>query len=320
LVRVSRAISIITSGLILWSCGHSRALAGADGGSAQVRSDRAGKVFGDDERHLIDNTTAQPWSSIGMVVATFHDGPPEPFWSFGTGCLIGTRTVITSAHIIWDETYGWADTISFSPGKDGPDEPFGSVAVETAIPLPGYTGTNGDDHDIILLILDTPVGEQAGYLQVAMQPDWFFPNRQLNLAGYPGDLGLAGPLYHAVGLARDLDELVIRHTIDSAEGQSGAPVWYEDDSGSGYYLVGVHKGDREIYQNGTLVDEYNIAVHINESVYNWIRDQLSARDTVELPELSPAADPLAGLLCPAAAVALPMLLCLCVFGAHTRRR
>ena len=99
---------------------------------------------------------------------------------------------------------------------------------------------------------------------------------------------------------------------------SGGPVWYEE--GGQHYLVGIHTGNREVFEGGELVDAYNTAVHINEEIYNKLRDTMLANDTVVYPELGADVDSTVGTTtaCPAATVALVSLWSLMLVAARRR--
>jgi V8-like Glu-specific endopeptidase len=275
--------------------------------ATKLAADRAGKIFGTDDRELITETTAQPWATIGYVLAVFGDNTTpesEAFGQSGTGVLVGTRTVATAAHVVYNDEKGWPNAIYFIPGKNGDMEPFGRIRVVLVDALSGYVSEGNDDRDFALLVLEEDVGRRTGYMGVSVQPASFFVNRQLHHAGYAADIGSGGRLYHATGPSRDLDGLIIRHEIDAEMGHSGGPVWF--DQGDQHYLVGIHTGNREVLEGGELVDSYNTAVHINEEIYNKMRDTMLANDTVVYPELGTQVESTVGTstACPAAAVAL----------------
>ena len=189
-----------------------------------------------------------------------------------------------------------------------------------ALGLDPYLETAHPDYDIALLIMEVPFCEQAGYMEVACQPASFFADRELHLGGYPADIGPLGWQYHGVGRSRDVEGLIIRHEIDAGDGQSGGPLWYEEESGATRRLVGIHTGARDILdEHDAPLDSYNAATHINASIYNWMRETLLAYDSVVLPEAACADSPL-GLVCPAAAVALFACWGLCAIADRHRRR
>lgn len=301
---------------------HGHLAAAADKpAAAKLAADRAGKIFGTDDRELITDTTAQPWATIGFVLAVFGDnGTPqaEAFGQSGTGVLVGNRTVATATHVVYNEEQGWPNTIYFIPGKNGDVEPFGRVRAVLVDALSGYVAEGNDDRDFALLVLEEDVGRRTGYMGVSVQPASFFVNRQLNQAGYAADISPGGRLYHATGPSRDLDGLIIRHEIDAEMGHSGGPVWYEE--GGQRYLVGIHTGNREVFEGGVLVDGYNTAVHVNEEIYNKLRDTMLANDTVVYPELGTDVGSTVGTTtaCPAATVALVSLWGLMLVAARRR--
>ena len=94
--------------------------AAAQQGTARGKVDisQQGKIFGDDDREIITETSHAPWSSIGFIYAEFDEEADQGTMHGGSGVLIGPRTVVTAAHVVYHLEYGWADSISFAPGKN----------------------------------------------------------------------------------------------------------------------------------------------------------------------------------------------------------
>jgi len=194
----------------------------------------------------------------------------------GTGVMIGRRLALTCAHVAHDPAPGRPDSIDFIPGRNGASEPFGRVRVVQVLPAPQWVEWRDDGYDIAILVLAEPVGDSTGYFRIAVQPDSFFEERALEAAGYPTDLG--GTVQYTVSATSiGMQGNVILHYLDTEPGQSGSPVWYGDASKGQERLVGLMEGS---YLSNTPfgVVERGIAARIDQSVANWIDEQLVAHD------------------------------------------
>ncbi|MBI4581537.1 MAG: trypsin-like serine protease [Planctomycetes bacterium] len=244
---------------------------------------RSLKVFGEDDRTLVGDTTRFPWSAIGLLEARWYTTGPLYQVSSGTGALIGRSVVLTAGHCIYDPDRGWADQVIFIPGKNGDDEPFGRAYSTHTVSQRAWVEDQDARYDLAMIVLDEPLGEQTGHMEIAVQPTSFFINRNLNTAGYPGEERPAGYQYLSSGPAIDVQDGLIRDTMDSEPGQSGSPVWYYEPEGEVRRLVGVLSGSREVVSDGQVVDSYNVAVHIDATFAGWINDTLAKYDNDTQP-------------------------------------
>jgi V8-like Glu-specific endopeptidase len=248
----------------------------AAGSETVIKHVKTFRVFGAEDRRPIDDTTVAPWSSMGLVIAQW--GRPGGYQSrTGTGTLISDRVVLSCAHVVYDTGIGWAESITFYPGKDGSYLPFGTAdAVQSAV-TDAWASSRDDNYDVSLLLLDTPIGQEAGTLAVASKPASFFADRTLNMSGYPSDLDW-DRLFSAAGQSTRVDGNLIVHTIDGGAGQSGGPVWYDDASTGQNTIVGIYTGEVEVTEGGRVTDVYGIAVRIDSEICNWITTFLNQHD------------------------------------------
>jgi glutamyl endopeptidase len=288
------------------------------------------KVIGADDRENIGNTTAYPWRTIGEIAGEFASTNGTTVIRRGTGVLIGTKTVLTAGHVLVKNRQ-WGDNTTFTPGKDGSDEPYGKIKVSRKRVKSQYWNDEDSNYDIALIILAEPVGNQTDYMRIEVKQTSFFDDAGLNVAGYPGDLGSSQKLYHAFGHSDGVYGNRIRHNADTASGESGAPVWVYNKDENKRRLVGVHISGGE---------SYNYAVRINSSLFDWINDSLKEHDTIHY-ETTPGSDgnggsggnggaagagqgPFPGGACPSAGVLALAVLTLLAFGVirplrHMRR-
>ena len=217
-------------------------------------------VIGPDDREQITgNTDAYPWRCICSLKLTANDGSD---W-IGTGWLVGPRTVITAGHCVYvHKRGGWVRSIEVIPGRDGSKTPFDSCIAQDFHSVRGWTENRERHYDYAAIILpeDCRYGDQLGWLGFANYDDGALSRFKVNLSGYPGDKPVGTQWFHSREIQR-ITEPVLTYEIDTAGGQSGAPVWVLTNGQ--HYGVGIHT-------NGHISG--NSATRINNRVYeNLVR-------------------------------------------------
>jgi V8-like Glu-specific endopeptidase len=97
-----------------------------------------------DDRTRVRDTKAPPYRAICWLAVTFPDGT-----RFGaSGCLVGPRAVLTTAHALYlHEHGGAARSVQVAFGRDEEVKPFGEVEVRGAdavrVPEEWIAGVNG---------------------------------------------------------------------------------------------------------------------------------------------------------------------------------
>jgi V8-like Glu-specific endopeptidase len=223
----------------------------------------AAAIYGTDDRRPVSDSTRFPHSAIGLVkVETDSDV------FVGTGVMIGRFLALTCGHVVSSSETQDAQSIEFIPAKNGGVEPFGRAKVVRVIPTPQWAASADDNYDMAILVLETAIGDDTGYFQIAVQPTSFFENVALTTVGYPTDMGTIHP-YISSGRSYGLDGNIIVHDLDSESGQSGSPIWYGGLDSSAR-LVGLLEGS---YM--TMGSVKGIAARIDQQTANWIEQYLA---------------------------------------------
>lgn len=266
---------------ILLLCSGGPAAQGMSDPVAQTQPFRAPPgmtiIFGKDNRTRVSDTTVFPFSAIGHVVCDYGYA-----LGMGTGVLIGNKTVLTAAHMLYDASMGWPNSVTFIPAQNGSDEPYGQIHASYYY-VPNEWKQGNQDYDLGLIVLDRDIGQQTGFLQLAVEPDSFYTNQALESAGYPADLGDGYEMYSVTGQSTAVQGKVILHRITTEEGQSGSPIWFMSNNVP--TVVGVNVGWEEITNpDGTVVD-HGLATRIDEEFGTLINNTLSDHGDITQPNL-----------------------------------
>lgn len=216
-------------------------------------------VIGFDDRTRVLDILSYPWRCICALIITSADGSS---WR-GTGWVTGRRSIVTAGHCVhMSNRGGWVDNIVVIPGADGPSRPFGSAVTTDFRSVAGWVEDRDLDFDYGAIILANDLSlEPLGRFGFAAMPPDQLPGRMTNIAGYPGDKPASTLWYHARPV-REVIENRITYMIDTAGGQSGAPVWLSE--GGDRIVTGVHTVGRPTYNSATLItpDAYH-------NIANW---------------------------------------------------
>ncbi|MCC6662343.1 MAG: trypsin-like serine protease [Polyangiaceae bacterium] len=197
-----------------------------------------------------------------------------------SGTLIGTKTVITNAHCIYDSAFGgWAQSMLVVPGLDGTYMPFGHA---NAAKLYVADTDWNENNDYGIVILDRHIGHpsMAGYLGYAWMSDSQWNNRWVEYYGYPTAVEGGLRQSYTEGFVPCVYDLRVYHEGDSTPGSSGSGIlpWTSTYSG---HVVAVNRGV------GTWWDctwsGMGVATRITEHRFNHIS---SVRDNPSVPYVS----------------------------------
>jgi V8-like Glu-specific endopeptidase len=215
---------------------------GSASARALLRSQPSGRsllevVIGTDDRTQITNTGDYPWRCICSLVLTAADGTN---W-IGTGWLVSPRMLLTAGHCVYMSNQGgWVQQIEVIPGRNADERPFGSCIATAFSSVRGWVEDADREYDygVIMLPEDCRYGDRLGWFGYTAKSDDGLNNMIVNLSGYPGDKPAGTQWFHKRNLT-DVGDRVLTYDIDTAGGQSGAPVWFQADDGGGYG-VGIH--------------------------------------------------------------------------------
>lgn len=219
-----------------------------------------------------------PWRCTGRIFT--YTSWPTPNWSWsGSGVLVGPRHVLTAGHVAPWGSPNWA--MQFVPAYWDGASIFGAGASSYVSDFRGWNTGNVAAHDISVLRLYEPLGQQLGWMGSRTYDGAWEGGNYWTLTGYPGAIaGAERPVYQT-GVAvldddEDGDAQEIEHHGDSSPGESGGPMY--GFWGSDPYAIGTTSGGETISGGflGIGDEDNNIAAGgnamvdlINWAITNW---------------------------------------------------
>lgn len=196
-------------------------------------------VIGEDERTRILETDMHPWRMICALELQGAGGQS----AIGTGWLVGPKTIITAGHCVNHAMLGgWAQQITVRPGRDGSEEPFGSLVSSRFTTVRAWLDERDPDFDFAAIHLDEPLGERLGHFAIIDADAAQLSASEVNVSGYPGDRGNGREQWFSAKAVLHVSDRRVFYDVDTFGGQSGAPAWiYEGkDPAAEPQVVAVH--------------------------------------------------------------------------------
>ncbi|MBB5852372.1 trypsin-like serine peptidase [Amycolatopsis umgeniensis] len=186
----------------------------------------AEKIFGKFPRTRQNLTTSFPSRTVVEIKGDGPDGKELRC----SGWMIGPSEVATAGHCVHSGGPGgvWYQNLSVAPGRNGADAPYKFCAVSKSHTVLGWYRTKNYDYDYAVLKLNCKIGETVGWL--AMKPNSGNLNGvELTHRGYPSDKQPIGSQWFTADTIRRSLDRQFGYRFDTAEGQSGGPVYRVDN-------------------------------------------------------------------------------------------
>ena len=222
-------------------------------------------IVGDDDRELVTNTKAFPYSAICYLKAEYNNNDYDE----GTAFMISDNIAITAAHCIYANDGELATQVKVWPGKDGDgwfDNPYGS-AKRISVIAPNWTGwsTYQPYNDWAIIELNENIGNRTGYFEIEWNHTDIF-SRTFTISGYPDedDAGYIEEFrqYKDSGYITTVNHQYMFYSIDTGGGQSGAPIFHSEN-----VVYGIHIKRYD--------DVENLGIRITKPIYLYLMDYIN---------------------------------------------
>ena len=200
-------------------------------------------IIGSDNRQLVDDTSLFPYSAI-CYVRIYFAGKSNP--DRGTGFLIGPNTLLTAGHnLIYEANKALPEKIEIYPGghENANGEitsPYEMIEVETCYIQKEYYDNETRDNDWGLCVLESNIGYQTSWLDLSVVSNSML-GEEICVAGFPLDLGRN--MYRSAGTITSIAEHRFYYNADTEGGNSGSPVYLNNNVVIGIHTTGNSTGN-----------------------------------------------------------------------------
>jgi V8-like Glu-specific endopeptidase len=195
-----------------------------------------GSIIGPDERQRVSDTTSFPYRAIVYLQMEFTFGIGVEC----SGVIIGPRTVATAGHCVYDPGLGWAERARAYPAANGAQAPFGFAEGQEFFTVQGWVDSHQAEFDYGAIELDRPLGDQTGWVGMAVLDKKQLRRLLVRVTGYPADK-TPHTMWTMAGRVRRLTPLRVFYAADTSPGESGAPVYNAMPSRAcSYCIIGIH--------------------------------------------------------------------------------
>ena len=190
-------------------------------------------IIGKDNRTRVTTTTSFSYRAIVYLAIKY----PNSNTTYGcTGFMVNANTVVTAGHCVYDHGKGgWAKEITASPGRNGNSLPYGSFTWETVYTVNGWKDDKDPEYDYGAIKLYGTPGNNTGWFGYRTSSP---SGLTVNVTGYPCDQA-NGTMWIGSGTVNSVKTRQLGHTADTAECQSGAPV-YRNYSDTGQTAIAIN--------------------------------------------------------------------------------
>lgn len=240
-----------------------------------------------DERTLITNTTAYPYSAIGYLNMIGSDGRSY----HGTAFMVAPNVALTAAHCIYDENNLRMRRLDFSPARNGDTYPFvttTTIVTGTTVTVPSDYLTNPNaGNDWALIKFTTNIGDNCSWLNLQVGGyNYGSAGETFYVSGYPVhdpsnpkyipfrtdflDEHRVGFQFRAGSIISSMSTKYFTHKIDALPGQSGSPVYYYNQNNQ-VRVIGIHNRSGDYtYENGQYTFSGNLAAKVDNTIINAV--------------------------------------------------
>ena len=206
-----------------------------------------------------------PYRAVGLLTFTQGSGSYSC-----TAWLISNNTIATAGHCVHSggSTGVWSTNVRFYPARNGSLSPYGSCSAIRLHSVVGWTSSANPEYDYGAARLNCTIGNSTGWLGRV----WTTASQvgvPIGIFGYPGDK-LSGTQWGGNSKVAVSETRKTRYPIDTAGGQSGAPVVQADGTGPGTCQGDCGIAIHAYAASGGNNSGTRITQAVNNNLQNWI--------------------------------------------------
>lgn len=213
-------------------------------------------IVGEDDREIVEN----PNTGIAYIKSDFETTMIEC-----TGTFISEDTLLTAGHCVFNKDRKKAVSVDIFPGKNGKENSIFTYKTSTFLIPKQYEKNRDTNYDIALVKLNTVRNDINDILINRIKYEKKYLDKNIELIGYASDKQeeYGDIQWKSSGKVITQFKNKFSYELDSAGGQSGAPIFDKKDNS----IIGVHT-------SGNSTTKLNYATQINIKIYNWISENL----------------------------------------------
>lgn len=192
-----------------------------------------------------------------------NDGIVDQNIEWGSGYIVGPNTVVTAGHCVTNGGEKWIEKLTVFPQFNGSYSTGGYNVKKVICPIQ-YVDNKTPDYDWAILTIDGNIGEQTGWLGFRITDNLLEKN--ITVSGYKKlDGDLYPVLYKHSGKITDVIDGKIFYNASTISGQSGSPVFDENNIALGIHTTSYGTANGKHYDNG--------GVRINPCIYSLLKEK-----------------------------------------------
>ncbi|MDT0754960.1 trypsin-like serine peptidase [Mammaliicoccus sciuri] len=244
-------------------------------------------IIGSDDRKIVKDIKKNPYKSIVFIKSYFDDYK----YIGGTGFMIDDYSVLTAAHVVDNKDIKIKKIVVYAGYQDN-KATIDTVNVIKKYTIPEWINTSNSNMDMALLILEKPLGKTIGKLNIVDKSNI---NELVFTSGYPGvnDLNKGkikpGNQYFSSGKIVKITNNKLFYDLDSERGQSGSPVFNNNNEVIGIHINGFKPEDKYTFNSAVKLssskielikewneelklERYDKVIYVNKSVAKIWKD------------------------------------------------
>lgn len=241
-----------------------------------VPTEAGGHPIAADKGQQVLETGLPPWRMICALRMRSQSGDE----AFGTGWLVGPRTIVTAGHLVHHQEFcgGWAESIEVSAGRTPSSRPFSRFTTTRFAAADRWVENADPEFDVGCIQLDRPLGDLTGWFGLASPTAAELNSALVNISGYPAIRGDGAEQYFQANRIAHVGDRRLSYDLDTYGAQCGAPTWIHRTPSAPPVVVALQAASAGAnpFDLGTGTDSaLRITPEIFDMIKTWIHRDIS---------------------------------------------